>query len=118
MAGFDPFGQVIGRFLMGQGFAVKALEKDVDQIELLRKFGYKAYFGDATRFDLLKSAHADKANLIIIAVDDVDSRLAIARLAKKEFPNLTVFARSHNRQHTYDLHKIGLFYFKRELFDS
>ncbi|MES2677464.1 MAG: monovalent cation:proton antiporter-2 (CPA2) family protein [Pseudomonadota bacterium] len=118
LAGFGRFGQVIGRFLMGQGIAVTVLEKDPDQIELLRKFGYKAYYGDATRFDLLKSAHADKANLLIIAVDDVDSSLEIARLAKREFPALTIFARARNRQHAYDLHKMGVFYFKRELFES
>ena len=118
LAGFGRFGQVIGRFLMGQGIAVTVLEKDPDQIELLRKFGYKAYFGDATSFDLLKNAHAYKANLIIIAVDDVITSLEIARLAKEKFPALTIFARAHNRQHAYDLHKMGVFYFKRELFDS
>jgi monovalent cation:proton antiporter-2 (CPA2) family protein len=118
LAGFGRFGQVIGRFLMGQGVAVTVLEKDPNQIELLRKFGYKAYFGDATSFDLLKSAHADKANLMIIAVDDVTTSLEIASLAKEKFPALTIFARAHNRQHAYDLHKIGVFYFKRELLDS
>jgi voltage-gated potassium channel Kch len=118
LAGFSRFGQIIGRFLIGQGMAVTVLEKDPDQIELLKKFGYKAYFGDATRFDLLKSANADKANLMIIAVDDANISLEIARLVKKEFPDLTVFARARDRQHAYELHKIGVYYFKRELFDS
>lgn len=118
LAGFGRFGQVIGRFLIGQGIAVTVLEKDPNQIELLRKFAFKAYFGDATRFDLLKSANANKANLLIIAVDDVDTSLSIARLVKEEFTNLTIFARARNRQHAYDLHKLGVFYFKRELFDS
>ena len=118
LAGFSRFGQIIGRFLIGQGMAVTVLEKDPDQIELLKKFGYKAYFGDATRFDLLKSANADKANLMIIAVDDANISLEIARLVKKEFPGLTVFARARDRQHAYELHKIGVYYFKRELFDS
>lgn len=116
--GFSRFGQVIGRFLLGQGIAVTVLEKDPDQIELLRKFGYKAYFGDATRCDLLKSAHADKAKLLILAVDNAEDSLEIVRLVKKDFPNLTIFARARDRQHAYDLHKMGVFYFKRELFDS
>ncbi|MCE3254673.1 MAG: potassium transporter [Rickettsiaceae bacterium] len=118
LAGFGRFGQVIGRFLMVEGFKVTVLEKDPDQIELLRKFGYKAYYGDATRSDFLRSANADKAKLLIIAVDDVQNSLAIAQMAKEEFPSLTVFARAHNRQHAYDLHKLGVDYFKRELFDS
>ena len=67
---------------------------------------------------VLKSANANKANLLIIAVDDVDTSLSIARLVKEEFTNLTIFARARNRQHAYDLHKLGVFYFKRELFDS
>jgi monovalent cation:proton antiporter-2 (CPA2) family protein len=118
LIGFSRFGQIIGRFLMGQGLSVTVLEKNPDQIELLRKFGYKAYFGDATRFDLLKSAHADKASIIIIAVDDVDDSIAIVNLVQKEFPSLTIFARVRDRQHAYELHKLGVLYFKRELFDS
>ncbi|NBV06759.1 MAG: potassium transporter [Proteobacteria bacterium] len=118
LSGFGRFGQVIGRFLTGQGVAVTVLENNPDQIELLRKFGFKAYFGDSTRLDFLKSAHADKAKLLIITVDDVEASLKIASLAKEEFPNLTIFARARNRQHAYDLHKLGVFYFKRELFDS
>lgn len=118
LAGFGRFGQVIGRFLIHQGFKVTVLEKDPDQIELLRKFGFKAYYGDATRVDLLKSAHAEQAKLLIIAVDEVDSSLAIVRIAKEEFPSLTIFARARNRQHAYDLHKLGVNNFKRELFDS
>jgi voltage-gated potassium channel Kch len=118
LAGFGRFGQVVGRFLLAQNFKVTVLEKDPEQIELLRKFGFKAYYGDASRFDFLRSAHADKAKILIIAVDNVESNLAIARIAKEEFPGLTVFARAHNRQHAYELHKIGVHYFKREMFDS
>lgn len=118
IAGFGRFGQVIGRFLMGQGVKITVLEKDPDQIELLRKFGYKGYFGDATRLDLLRSAGVQSAHLFVIAVDDVTTSLSIARMLKEEFPNLTVFARARNRQHAYDLHQLGVFYFKREMFDS
>lgn len=118
LAGYGRFGQVIGRFLTGQGLKITVLEKDPDQIELLRKFGFKGYYGDATRLDLLRSAGAERAKLLVVAVDDVETSLEIVRLARAEFPNLTLFARARNRQHAYDLHQLGVAYFKRELFDS
>lgn len=118
LAGYGRFGQIIGRFLMAQGVKVTILEKDPEQVDLLRKFGFKGYFGDASRLDLLTSAHADKAKMLIIAVDDADNALEIAKIAKAEFPNLKIFARARNRRHAYDLHKAGVDYFKRETFDS
>lgn len=118
IAGFGRFGQVVGRFLTGQGIKITVLEKDPDQIELLRKFGFKGYFGDATRLDLLRSAGAEKARVLIVAVDDVGTSLDIVRMAKEEFPSLTIFSRARNRQHAYELNKLGVHYFKRELFDS
>lgn len=118
LLGFGRFGQVVGRFLMAEGFKITVLENDPDQIELLRKFGFKAYYGDSTRIDFLKSAHLNQAKLLIITVDDVQNCLTIVRNVKEEFPNLEIFARARNRQHAYDLHKLGVKYFKRELFDS
>lgn len=118
MAGFGRFGQVIGRFLLAQGIKVTVLEKDADQIEQLRKFGFKGYYGDAARLDILRSAGLQGATVLIIAVDDQESCMEIARLVKKEFPHVMVFARARNRRHAYDLHKLGVSYFKREIFDS
>lgn len=118
IAGFGRFGQVVGRFLIGQGVKVTVLEKDVDQIDLLRKFDFKGYFGDATRLDLMRSAGAEKAKLLIVAVDEVETSLQIVRMAKHEFPSLVIFARARNRRHAYELHKLGVQYFKREMFDS
>jgi voltage-gated potassium channel Kch len=118
LAGFGRFGQVIGRFLTGQGIKLTVLEKDAAQIELLRKFGFKAHFGDATRLDLLRSAGAATARLMIVAVDDATSSLRIVELAKREFPGLTLFVRARNRQHAYELDKLGVPYFKREMFES
>lgn len=118
LAGFGRFGQVIGRFLIAQGVKITVLEKDPDQIELLRKFGFKGYFGDASRLDLLRNASATKAKLLIIAVDDADTCLEIATLAKEEFPQLKIFARARNRRHAYELAKIGVDYFQRETFES
>src|SRR5262249_44215901 len=118
LAGYGRFGQIIGRFLQGQGVGVTILEKDPDQIELLRKFGSKGYFGDASRLDLLQSAGAAKAKLLIIAVDAADRCLEIVRLAHEHFPNLKIFARARNRRHAYELYKAGVDYFRREMFDS
>lgn len=118
LAGYGRFGQIIGRFLSAQGVKVTILEKDPDQIELLRKFGFRGYFGDASRRDLLKSAGADRAKLLIVAVDDADDCLSIVRMAKRAFPNLAIYARARNRRHAYELYKAGVDYYRRETFDS
>jgi len=118
LAGFGRFGQVIGRFLNAQGVKTTVLEKDPDQLELLRRFGFKGYFGDASRLDLLHSAGAAKAKLLIVAVDNPETSLEIVRLAKAEFPHLKIFARARNRRHAYELSKAGVNYYKREVFDS
>ncbi len=118
IAGFGRFGQVISRFLLAQGVKVTVLEKDADQIEQLRKFGFKGYYGDAARIDILRSAGLQDAKILIIAVDDEASCMEIATIAKRDFPNVAIFARAHNRRHAYNLNKLGVDYFKRELFDS
>jgi monovalent cation:proton antiporter-2 (CPA2) family protein len=118
LAGFGRFGQVIGRFLTAQGIKLTILEKDPEQLELLRKLGFKVYFGDASRLDLLKNAGADRAHLLIIAIDDPDTCLDIVRLAKQEFPQLKIYSRARNRRHAYELNKAGVDYYKREVFDS
>lgn len=118
LAGYGRFGQIIGRFLRLQGIKVTVLESDPDQIELLRKFGHRGYFGDASRLDLLESAGASRAKLLIIAIDDADKCLEIVKLAKQYFPSLTIYARARNRRHAYELNKAGADYFRRETFDS
>jgi monovalent cation:proton antiporter-2 (CPA2) family protein len=118
LAGYGRFGQIIGRFLNGENIKVTVLEKNPEQIELLRKYGYKGYFGDANRLDLLKSAGAAHARLLIVTVGNADTNLKIVKMAKQHFPNLKIYARARNRRHAYELHKAGVDYFKRELFDS
>lgn len=118
LAGYGRFGQIIGRVLNGEKIKVTVLEKNPEQVELLRKFGYPCYFGDANRLDLLKSAGADQAQLLIVAVGNPEVNLQIVRLAKQHFPHLKIFSRARNRRHAYELHKAGVDYFKRELFDS
>ncbi len=118
LAGYGRFGQIIGRILNGEKIKITVLEKNAEQIELLRKFGYQGYFGDATRLDLLKSAGAEQAKILIVTVGDVDKNIQVVRLAKEHFPHLIIFARARNRRHAYELHKLGVHHLKRELFHS
>jgi monovalent cation:proton antiporter-2 (CPA2) family protein len=118
IAGYGRFGQIIGRFLTAQGIKATILEKDPDEIELLRKFGNKVYFGDASHPELLKSAGAATAKILIVAIDDADKAIEIVRYCKKEFPHLKIFARARNRRHAYELNKAGADYYRREVFDS
>ncbi|MGC1181876.1 monovalent cation:proton antiporter-2 (CPA2) family protein [Legionella sp.] len=118
LAGYGRFGQIIGRLLTGENIKVTVLENNAEQIELLRKFGYIGYFGDASRLDLLKSAGAEHAKLLLVTVGNPDVNLKIVKLAKQEFPHLKIYARARNRRHAYELHKLGVDYFIREVFDS
>ena len=118
IAGFGRFGQIVGRFMVSQGVQVTVLEKSPEQVELLRKFGSKAYFGDATRLDLLRSAGAEEARMLVVAVDDADSAVEIVKLSKEHFPKLKIFARARNRRHAFDLDRAGADYYHRELLDS
>lgn len=118
IAGYGRFSQIIGRFLTAQRVRITILEKNPEQIDLLRKFGVRAYFGDASRADLLRAAGAAKAKLLIITLADMEKCLDIVRMARREFPNLRILVRARNRRHVYELHKAGANYSRRELFDS
>ena len=85
---------------------------------MVRRFGYKVFYGDASRPDLLHSAGVEHAKLFIIALDDKDKTLQIAKELKSNFPHLKVFARSFDRRHSYELMKLGVDYIKRETFSS
>ena len=118
IAGYGRFGQIIGRFMGAQGIKITILENDPDQIEQIRRFGNKAYFGDASNMELLHSAGIEKARLLVIAIDDADKALEMVYSVKQHFPNVKIYARARNRRHAYNLHKAGVDYFRRETFDS
>jgi glutathione-regulated potassium-efflux system ancillary protein KefC len=118
IAGYGRFGQIIGRFLHAQKIGTTILEQDADQIDLIRRFGRKAYYGDASRIDLLRNAGANTAKVLVIAIDDVEKSIQIAQLARSEFPQLKIFARARNRKHAYELFKAKVDFFRRETFDS
>lgn len=118
IAGYGRFGQVIGRLLTAQGYHLSILDHSPSQIELLRRFGNKVFYGDAARLDLLTASGANEAQLLVIAIDDADKVLQIATMAKKYYPHLKIVARAIDRRHAYQLMHIGIETFKRETFDS
>ncbi|MDO6508566.1 monovalent cation:proton antiporter-2 (CPA2) family protein [Colwellia sp. 4_MG-2023] len=118
IAGYGRFGQVIGRLLTAQGYHLSILDHSPSQIELLRRFGNKVFYGDAARLDLLTASGANGAQLLVIAIDDADKVLQIATMAKKYYPHLKIVARAIDRRHAYQLMHLGIETFKRETFDS
>lgn len=118
IAGYGRFGQFIGRLLTAQGYHLSILDHSPSQIDLVRGFGNKVFYGDAASRGLLAAAGADEAQLLVIAIDDPDKILAIAELARKHYPQLKIVARAIDRRHAYQLLSIGVTTFKRETFDS
>ena len=118
IAGCGRYGQIIGRMLRASGLEATVLDHDAEAIEGLRKFGWQVYYGDATRLDLLKTAGAASARIIVIAVDDIAQSLEIVALARAHFAQATLVARARNVQHYYRLRDLGVQFVERETFDS
>ncbi len=118
IAGYGRFGQIIGRLLSAQGFHLSILDHSPSQIDMLRRFDNKVFYGDAGRLDLLEAAGASQAQLLVIAIDDPDKILEIASSVKKYYPQLQIVARAIDRRHAYELMALGIKAFKRETFDS
>lgn len=118
IAGFGRFGQVVGRLLYANRIAATVLDFEPDQIELLRRFGFKVYYGDATRLDLLESAGAARARILVAAIDDVDDNLKLIDLAREKFPHLKIAARARNVAHYYQLMDRKVDVIEREMFEG
>jgi glutathione-regulated potassium-efflux system ancillary protein KefC len=118
IAGFGRYGQIVGRLLLSNGIVSTVLDHDSEHIDSMRQFGFKIFYGDATRLDLLEVAGAHKAKVLVIAVDGKDDITQIAELAKKHFPHLHVVARAKDVPHMYELMKLGVSLAQRELFES
>lgn len=118
IAGFGRYGQIIGRTLLSQGISTTVLDHDSDHIESMRRFGFKVYFGDATRLDLLEVAGVHKAKVLVVAVDSRDTIDAIVALAQKHFPHVTLVVRALDVRHVFDLHAAGIQHVQRELFEG
>ncbi|HZJ55203.1 MAG TPA: monovalent cation:proton antiporter-2 (CPA2) family protein [Myxococcaceae bacterium] len=118
IAGFGRFGQVVGRVLRARGIPFTAMDADPAQIDFLTRFGNKVFYGDASRLDLLRAARADKAQVFVLAIDEVQASLRTAREVQEHFPHLIVFARARNRAHAYQLLELGITHVIRETFLS
>lgn len=118
IAGFGRVGQIAARLLMANDFKVVLLDSSIDQLELIRQFDWRVHYGDASRLDLLRQAGADKARLLIVAIDDRDKALEIVESAKQAFPNLTVIARAFDRRHAYELLDAGADAVERETYEG
>jgi glutathione-regulated potassium-efflux system ancillary protein KefC len=118
IAGSGRYGQVVARMLRANGLEATVLDHDSEAIESLRRFGWTVYYGDATRLDMLKTAGAASARILVIAIDDIGQSVEVAELARAHFPQLTVVARARNVQHYYRLRELGVQHIERETFDS
>ncbi len=118
IAGFGHFGNTIGRFLRAHNINATILDIDSDRVDLLRKMGFKVYYGDASRYDLLHAAGAANAKLMIIAIDNAEKRLEMIETVKKHFPNLRLLLRSTNRTDAYDQMNAGMLHVYRETVDT
>lgn len=118
VAGFGRFGNVVGRMLKAQGIGTTVLDLDPEQIETLRRFGLKVFYGDAGRLDLLHSAGAEHAKVLLLAIDSPEKANVIAEEVRRHFPQLKVLARAESLDHAYELMHIGVDHVFRETFDS
>ena len=118
IAGFGRYGQIVARVLLLQGIPTTVLDHSVEMLEVARIFGYRVFYGDATRLPLLRMAGAAQARVLVLAVDDPEQSLQIARLARTHFPHLQVVARARDLTHWHQLRDLGVEQVQRELFES
>src|SRR5439155_14215010 len=117
VAGFGRFGQVVVRVLRGLGIGATVIDHDPGQIDTVRRFGWKAYYGDATRMDLLESAGAASAKLLLVAIDDAAAAMQTVKRVRQRFPELPVIVRARSRTDAYEYAEMGV-PAVREVFDS
>ena len=118
IAGFGRYGQIVACVMLAQGIPTTVLDHSVEILEIARAFGYRVFYGDATRLDLLRIAGAEHARVLVVAVDDPEQSLKIVTLARKHFPQLQLVARARDLTHWNALRDLGVTLVQRELFES
>ncbi len=118
IAGFGRFGQIVARILRLRGIPFTALEIDPTQVDFVRRFGNKVYYGDASRSDLLAAAKVEQAKLFVLAIGDIDVSLKIAEVLRRHYPSLPIYARARNRFHCYRLMDMNVEVLYRDTFLS
>jgi glutathione-regulated potassium-efflux system protein KefB len=116
--GFGRFGQISSQPLLLRGVDISIIDNDIEMIQAAAQFGFKVYYGDGTRLDILHAAGAGRAQAVLICVDKAETILTIAHLIKAEFPLVQIYARAYDRGTTIELIKIGVDYQMRETFES
>lgn len=118
VVGFGRFGQVIGRLLMANKMRITVLERDISVVNVMRKYGYKVYYGDAAELELLRSAGAQSAQSIVITCNEPEDTMKIVTLCQRHFPHLEILARARGRVEAHELLQAGVKHFSRETFSS
>ena len=118
ICGFGRYGQIVGRLINANGLTATVLDHSAEAVESLRKFGWPTFYGDATRLDLLRTAGAARAKVIVVAIDGVEQSLEVVDLVRQHFPQATIVARARNATHWYGLHSRGVAHIERETLDS
>ncbi|MEG1733858.1 MAG: glutathione-regulated potassium-efflux system protein KefC [Comamonas sp.] len=118
VAGFGRYGQIVARVLLAQGIRPTILDHSVEMLEAAQTYGYRVFYGDATRVDLLRIAGAAQARVLVIAVDAPDQSVKIASQARKHFPNLEIVARARDLDHWFRLRDLDIEHIQREVFES
>jgi len=118
IVGFGDFGSSVGRLLNASGVETTVLDLDSDRVDVLRRLGLRVFFGDASREELMRSAGAEKARLVILCIGDPDVTLELARDIRKHFPHLTILARAAGRRGAYELLEAGVSHVYRESLDT
>jgi glutathione-regulated potassium-efflux system protein KefB len=115
VAGVGRFGQVVSRLLLGRGYGVTLIDHDPEQVELMRRFGFRTYYGDAARRDVLEAAGIEEAKLLVLAFDDPERVHETASLVRERFPHVKLIARARGRTEAFELAELGVA-FERETF--
>ena len=118
IAGIGRFGQIVNRLVQASGFTTVVLDHDMATIQLMRQFGFKGFFGDPTRPELLHAAGLHKASVLVVALDDPAAATRLVTFARQERPDLHIIARARDRVHVFQLVKAGANDVVREMFDS
>jgi glutathione-regulated potassium-efflux system protein KefB len=116
VAGFGRVGQIIARILRAKGIPVTALDSNAEQVDFVRKFGAQIYYGDASRAEILEAAQTAKARAFVLAIDDVEASLRTARMVRRNYPHVPIYARAHGRRHVHQLMDEGIENIRRETF--
>jgi CPA2 family monovalent cation:H+ antiporter-2/glutathione-regulated potassium-efflux system protein KefB len=118
ICGFGRVGQIVGRVLSAQKIPFTALDKSQEQVDVVRRFGSKVFYGDPSREEVMRAAGGESAKVLVIALDDMDSSLKTAQMVRRKFPHLAIVARARNRHHVHMLMSLGIDHIIRETYYS